>query len=356
MLNFMRKKEENEAIREDSHLVQDAKDDQNTEEPETMMTDKETEEEYIDRNVETIVENFTEVQTGSINKVRRGLMEREDFEKEIEEFLLRGKVPEDKIPIIIERFNKYVWGYYILDDLINDESISDIKVINEKNIRIKRNGKRFSSGLQFKNAKDYKNFVSSVAVKNKTNLSDINAIQTFTDKVTNPNSILRFNISSELVNSSGLPYLHIRKIPKVKRTKEELISLGMFDEKTADYLIDRLINGEGMFFTGKGASGKTTLMNFLIDYIPSNKSGLAIQENEELFSETHPDIMFQHLVESRGEGKIKYTLRDLTINGLLTDLDYFIIGEIKGGEAADFLNASYTGHVCLASGDRKSVV
>ena len=76
---------------------------------------------------------------------------------------------------------------------------------------------------------------------------------------------------------------------------------------------------------------------------------MVIQENEELFSQMHPDIMFQHIVSNRGEGKIEYSLQDLARNGLLTDLDYFIIGEIKGAEALYFLNAAYTGHRCWAS-------
>ena len=57
----------------------------------------------------------------------------------------------------------------------------------------------------------------------------------------------------------------------------------------------------------------------------------------------HPDIAFEHTVTNRGEGKIEYTLQDLARNGLLTDIDFFIIGEIKGGEALYLLNAVYTG-------------
>lgn len=74
-----------------------------------------------------------------------------------------------------------------------------------------------------------------------------------------------------------------------------------------------------------------------------------IQENEELFSNKHPDLMFQHVVTSRRQNEIQFDLKDLARNGLLTDLDYFIIGEIKGGEAFYFLNAAYTGHKCWAS-------
>ena len=119
--------------------------------------------------------------------------------------------------------------------------------------------------------------------------------------------------------------------------------------KTASYLLDKVKNARGILFTGKGASGKTTLMNTLLDLISYNNSGLVIQENEELFSKKHPDLMFQHIVTSRRQGEIQYDLKDLARNGLLTDLDYFVIGEIKGGEALYFLNAAYTGHKCWAS-------
>lgn len=188
-----------------------------------------------------------------------------------------------------------------------------------------------------------------VAAKNKTSISDIHALSTFTDKNSNSKFILRFNISTEFVNSVNVPYLHIRKIPKEKYTLEQLQMLGMMSEETLRYLKEQVKNSSGILIAGKGASGKTTLLNALLDCIPEEKSGLVIQENEELFSKTHPDLMFQHVVQPQGEGRVSYHLKELARNGLLTDLDYFVIGEIKGGEALYFLNACYTGHQCLAT-------
>lgn len=153
---------------------------------------------------------------------------------------------------------------------------------------------------------------------------------------------MRFNITTPVVNSNEKYLLSIRKIPKHKYTTERLIELGFFTREMADYFEDRVKNGGGLLVAGKGGSGKTTLLNWALDKLPDDISGLCIQENEELFSD-HPDIAFQHTIINRGEGKIEYNLGDLARNGLLMDIDYFIIGEIKGAEALYLLNAVYTG-------------
>lgn len=305
--------------------------------------------EEIRRLLDEITDHFTKIEKKSLNQVLRGQKSKERFLDEVTVYLgLRG-VSGGAAAQVLEEFQRYLWGYHILEDLINDDSISDIKVLSYDNIRIKRQGQRETAPVAFRDKEEYRQFVEYVAIKNRTNISDMNAVQNFTDKLSNEKFILRFNIVTDFVNSVDTPYLHIRKIPKHKRYMEELIALGMLNRETADYLVEKAKNGTGMLFTGKGASGKTTLMNALLDRIPHSASVLAIQENEELFSNTHPDMMFQHVVTSRGEGKLQYDLKELARNGLLTDLDYFIIGEIKGGEALYFLNASYTGHKCWAS-------
>lgn len=303
----------------------------------------------VDKLFDEIVDYFTRVEKKTINMVNRELIDKSILNQMVVSYLRDKQVQEEMIERIVKMFDAYVFGYHILEPLVNDEMISDIKIIRYDIIRIKKNGKRMTSDIKFKDNAELNRFVEYVAIRNKVNISDINAVQTFTDKHSNPKFILRFNICTPYVNSVPNSYLHIRKVSKVKRGMEYLISAGMMDLATASYLIEKAKTARGILFTGKGASGKTTLMNELLEYIPENRSGLAIQENEELFSDTHPDLMFQHIVMNRGEGKIQYSLQDLARNGLLLDLDYFIIGEIKGGEALYFLNAAYTGHQCWAS-------
>lgn len=311
--------------------------------------DYELDEDKVDSLLNDVIDHYTKVDMKSLNFVQRGIKTKLVFVEEVREFLRRKESDDLVIEEVIEQLKRFLWGYYILEDLIEDDTISDIKVISFDNIRIKRLGVRMNSDVKFSSQDKYKQFVNAVAVKNCRSLSDINAIQTFTDKKTSKKFILRFNITTEYVTSTESPYLHIRKISKKKKLIQDLIEEKMMDVETAEYLVKMATNGNGIIFTGKGASGKTTIMNALIDEIPHSESGLVIQENEELFTNTHPDMMFQHVVLTNGEGKIQYTLKDLAINGLLVDLDYFIIGEIKGSEALYFFNASYTGHRCWAT-------
>ena len=303
----------------------------------------------FDKIYDDCVEHFTTVKAGDLNKWKRKIKSTEEFRKSVKRFFTGKGLKDKEAEELTYRFIKSTEGYQILEELINDESISDIKVLSFNNIRVKRNGKRESTNIKFKDNDEYKKFIKVVAATNEINLSRINAMQTFLDKDSNDKFRLRFNISTEYINSNDLPLLQIRKIPKKKYTKEQLIELGLFTNEQNDYLIKKLEEGNLILFTGKGASGKTTMINYLIDQISHQKSGLAIQENDELFSDTHPEMIFQHVVTNKGEGKIQYLLKDLAVNGLLIDLDWFIIGEIKGGEAVYLMVAANTGHQCMAS-------
>ena len=307
-------------------------------------------EKLLKKSVDSLQYYFTNIERHTLSQLHQKKISKEIFIDRAVKYLTDSQKIDDEIAKkAVDEFINNNFGYSILDELIEDEDISDIRIINENNIRIKRLGKREGTNLKFKSKDEYIKFVNLIATKNRVNLSDLNASQIFTDKDTSPNFILRFAISTGFLNSTELPYVHIRKIPKNKVTIDKLIERKMLDEKTKEYLIDKAKNGTGLLFTGKGASGKTTLMNALLEEIPEDKSGLVIQESEELFSNKHPELMFQHIIMNRGEGKIQYNLGDLARQGLLMDLDYFIIGEIKGEEARYFLNAAYTGHKCWAS-------
>lgn len=260
---------------------------------------------------------------------------------------------EEEKELVLDLVRKDIWGYGIIDDLIHDKEISDIKLYNAGNVQIKRLGKRGGCDITFEDDKDYNRFITKVLERNKVNLGTANAIQTFTDS-DQSDFILRITVLSAIVADSKMTLMAIRKIPKEKYTLLDLKKAGMFGDTMPDELIeilkDAALYGKGMLFTGKGASGKTTLMNALISEIPHDESVMICQENAELFDLQHPNLFAAHVITNNGDSKISYDLGDLTRAALLVDLDRVIVGEVKeGSEAAGLSKASMTGHKCWTS-------
>ena len=272
---------------------------------------------------------------------------------------------------VVELIRKELWGYGIIDDLVHEASISDIKLYGPEEIRIKRIGKREDSDIRFTDMAAYRMFVNKLLERNKINLGTANAIQTFTDS-SQDDFILRITVISGFLVDGGKPVVAIRKIPKNKYNLETLEKAGMFktkapgkriklnsrntkkyfSENNTDFnkLMNQMIASKGILFTGKGASGKTTLMNAMIAEIPYDESVMICQENAELFDLGHPDLFSCHVMTNQGDSKISYELGDLTRAALLVDLDRVIVGEVKeGSEAAGLSKASMTGHKCWTS-------
>lgn len=276
-----------------------------------------------------------------------------------------NEITEEEKDIVLDIVKKELWGYGIVDDLIHISDISDIKIYSSGQIRIKKNGKRMGADVTFFDNKLYQTFVNRILERNKINLGTANAIQTFTDNG-QEDFRLRITAMSGFLTDSGLPCIGIRKIPKAKYTMEDLIRWGAFDEKllfesdgkktdlccfrNTKEMVEAMVKSRGIIFTGKGGSGKTTMMNAFLALIPHDESVMICQENAELFDYDHPDLLASHVLVNGGDSKVSYTLGDLTRAALLFDVDRVIVGEVKeGSEAAGLSKASMTGHKCWTS-------
>lgn len=253
------------------------------------------------------------------------------------EYMYKGMSVRDTA-LVLNNLASAAAGFYVLDPLIADPKISDIKITGPHKIRVKVSGERKTSNLHFIDEDDYKRFIYGLLERFGRDPDE--DVHVFTDKYTSPVAKLRINITMQPINSK-YPTFHIRKVPKDKPTVEDLVKLDVMDEVTANYLVWAARNAKGIVFTGKGSSGKTTMMNALLECTPSDRSGLVIQESEELDS-NKPELTFEHITP-------EYDLKALARNGLLTDIDYFIIGEIKGDEALDFIVAATTGNKAWCS-------
>ena len=125
---------------------------------------------------------------------------------------------------------------------------------------------------------------------------------------------------------------------------EDLVSkdINMIDTDIYNFLSKAIIAGCNIVISGKGGSGKTTLMRNLINKIPENLSITSNEETAELYS-NHPNIIQREILRNRSEDK-NVTLAMLTSHSLVMSNDVIVIGELKGEEAMVFFDAISTGH------------
>ena len=272
-------------------------------------------------------------------------MEKKAFYDVLEAYIHRTFVqthmlPMEDIPALLKKIDRALFELYIVQDLIDDPTITDIKITDPYSIRVRIGGKAYLSNITFIDSGDYIRFINGIAVMNGIDLRV--PTQTFTDEQ-DTNYILRFSITAPYITSSGYPIIHIRKISRKKMMSEDLIKAGMFDEKIRDYLMDCGKYSTGVVFAGPPGSGKTTCMNwFLEDAYESSAEILVIQENDELFS-YRKGVMFEHVVLNPQKGEMPCSLEKLGQMALVAGANVFVIGEAKGAEICSAITLSNSG-------------
>ena len=169
----------------------------------------------MEEELQRLIEDFLTQKQTLLLQVKKGLLGKEDFLAEAEKHLDRNySFPKDKKEVLLKEFEQYVFGYSRLSPLMDDKEISDIRVVSHDCIRIKRQGKRMDAGIAFTSEREYRQFIDYIAARNQVNISNLNAIQRFTDTESHPDFIFRFTLSMPIVNTYSEPYLCIRKVPK----------------------------------------------------------------------------------------------------------------------------------------------
>jgi len=241
---------------------------------------------------------------------------------------------EDEKKTILEMFRQCVFGYYVLTPLIESKEVSDVKVLDYNHIVVKANGERYVADISFYDEADYKGWFERMQRIHRLGKGEENALSHCTDRKGVKDFYLRIDAQQSCITSTEKNNIHIRKMPKEKYSWDYLKENGMLDDEMIAYLKDRIGAGYSMLISGKGGSGKSTLLNNVVDIIPFNQSILVSQESDELYSKVHPQIQFEHTMTVKKEGvSVEFSLEDELRLGLLQDIDNFIIGEIKGGEA-----------------------
>lgn len=286
----------------------------------------------FDRIFHSTMRFFTEQEKYAFKAYQTGEKKKEEFYRDCGAYLKKNFPTEmgndNDFNVMMDRINLAMFGYDVLQPLIDNPETSDIKICGPYDIRVRVKGKAYKSSATFADDRDLARFIEGLSYRNRVDIYSQNII-TFTD-AHDENYILRFVVSSPNVNAVSYPYLHIRKVPKIKPDWDKLITDGMLNENVKLYLIDRAKQSRGIIFAGPPGSGKTTALNAFIEYIPKTRETLVIQENDELHTE-QSGFMFKHVAYGF-HGEPICTLEDLARMALVEGCNEFVIGEVKGGE------------------------
>lgn len=311
-----------------------------------MQNQKEKKEYTVAEVVEMLTDHFAIEDKTTLRGIESEALPKSTLQVRAIKYLRQFNIQKDIVNKAISEYKDSIFGYGQLEKLVNDPEVTDIAIYGPGPVWVKKHGRHEMSDVSFETPEQVSAFIDNIANKLHLNISSIEALSTRTDKKTNKDVILRVSIVSKLVTSSECHNMHIRKVQKSKVGLDRLVELEMIDDRLKEYLTNAAKTSPGMIFTGRGASGKTTLLNALLDEIDPASSVSIIQENEELFSDVHQATYLWHVVTAAGEGRTSYSLQDLARQGLLMDLDYFIIGEVKGAEARYIVTAANTGTTC----------
>lgn len=256
-----------------------------------------------------------------------------------DEYVEKGILKSEDLPAMMKKVERALFQLYVLQDLIDDPEVTDIKITAPNEIRARVHGKAYLSNIHFVDKNDYERFVNSICIRNRV-LQDVPS-QTFTDNY-DENYILRFSLTSKYVNSVDWPYLHIRKVPRKKMMAPELMAAGMFDEKIRDYLLD-VGKRNSVVFAGPPGSGKTYCLNwYLEEAYEQSAEILVIQENDELFA-YRKGVMFEHVVNYDRKDAPAVSLERLGQLALVAGANVFVIGEAKGAEICSAITLANSG-------------
>ena len=226
----------------------------------------------------------------------------------------------------------------ILQEFIEDDTITEIMINGTRDIFFERNGKISRSEKRFLSEEKLEDVIQQIVAKTNRYVNELSPIA---DARLEDGS--RVNVVLKPVAING-PILTIRKFPKDKVTMEQLIGWGSITEEAADFLKLLVRARYNIFVSGGTGAGKTTFLNALSDYIPEDERIITIEDNAELQLRKIQNLV---RLEARGanlEGEGAVTIRDLIKSALRMRPDRIIVGEVRGEETVDMISTMLNGH------------
>ncbi|MEE0375200.1 MAG: CpaF family protein [Lachnospiraceae bacterium] len=226
----------------------------------------------------------------------------------------------------------------ILQELVEEEEVTEIMINGTQGIFIERKGRLFQWDKNFASKEKLEDVIQQIVAKCNRAVNEASPI--VDARLENG---ARVNIVLAPVALNG-PIVTIRRFPSHPIGMTDLLAYGSLTNEAARDLEKWVKAGYNIIISGGTGSGKTTFLNALSQYIPSTDRVITIEDSAELQLQGIPNLVRLETRDSKGEGTMAITIRDLIRSSLRMRPDRIIVGEVRGSEAIDMLQALNTGH------------
>ncbi len=230
-----------------------------------------------------------------------------------------------------------VLGYGPIDPLLSDPEVSEIMVNGPYRVYVERHGKIHRTPTRFVDATHLERIIEKIVGQMGRRIDESNPM---VDARLPDGS--RVNAVIHPLAIDG-PFLTIRKFAVDPFTEEDLIGFGTMTRETADLLRACVAGRLNVLISGATGAGKTTLLNVLSSYLPTDERIVTVEDAAELQLRQEHVLSLEYR-PANIEGKGEVTIRDLVRNALRMRPDRIVVGEVRGGESLDMLQAMNTGH------------
>ncbi|MDN0085053.1 CpaF family protein [Crenobacter sp. SG2305] len=260
-------------------------------------------------------------------------------DQEVGHFVRSRRVPinESEVGLIADALTKELAGFGPLEDLLNDVAVEDILINGFRDIYVSRHGVLQREDIRFSDDAHLLRIVRRILAPLGRRLDESNPMV----DARLPDGG-RLNVVISPLSIDG-PVVSIRKFRKDPLTPADLIRLGTFSQEIADLLEAAVQSRCNILISGGTSSGKTSLLNVLAGYIPETERVITIEDTAEL-SLNHPHVVRLESRPGGFDGNGVITIRDLLRNSLRMRPDRIVVGEVRGAEVLELLQAMNTGH------------
>ncbi len=285
---------------------------------------------------------ITEVKKYVTENLPLNKLEDDELQEKIEEIVaqkIAGQYcPIDQRVSIVEQIYSSIRGFGLLDSIIKDDSITEVMINGPESVFIEQDGRLVKLDKQFESQRRLEDIIQRIVGLAGREVNQANPI---CDTRLPDGS--RVNVVLPPIALCG-PTLTIRKFSKNPMTIERLISYGSITQEIAEKLELFVKTKYNIFISGGTGSGKTTFLNALSNYIPKDERVITIEDSAELQITGVDNLVSLETRNANAAGAGQITIRDLIKSSLRMRPERIVVGEVRGGEALDMLQAMNTGH------------